>query len=98
MILISGALNYVSCLGSYILCNNYNFRGSRRLTPPRVPLQLIKLAFDEEVTVETIERLKKLIQRLRAPPTVAELFAFRGQHFVTASVGSKDKQKNATLR
>ena len=60
--------------------------------------QLIKLAFDEEVTAESIERLKKLIQRLRAPPTIAELFAFRGQHFVAASAGSKDKQKNATLR
>ncbi|XP_043190119.1 myotubularin-related protein 13-like isoform X3 [Amphibalanus amphitrite] len=60
--------------------------------------QLIKLAFDEEVTAESIERLKKLIQRLRAPPSIAELFAFRGQHFVAASAGSKDKQKNATLR
>ncbi|XP_037087660.1 myotubularin-related protein 13-like, partial [Pollicipes pollicipes] len=60
--------------------------------------QLIKLAFDEEVTAESIERLKKLIQRLRAPPTIADLFAFRGQHFVTAATSAKDKQKNATLR
>ena len=68
------------------------------VTASDVYRQLIKLAFDEEVTAESIERLKKLIQRLRAPPTIAELFAFRGQHFVTSAASAKDKQKNATLR
>lgn len=60
--------------------------------------QLIKLAFDEEVTAENIDTLRKLIHKIRHPPDVFHHFAFTGQVVVTQTPLHKNKEKNATLR
>ncbi|XP_046393982.1 myotubularin-related protein 13 isoform X2 [Ischnura elegans] len=60
--------------------------------------QLVKLAFDEEVTSENIELLRKMIHRLRHPPHVYHHFAFTGQVVVPQTPLHKGKEKNATLK
>ncbi|XP_045127189.1 myotubularin-related protein 13-like isoform X10 [Portunus trituberculatus] len=62
--------------------------------------QLIKVAFDEEVPQESIEAMRKLINRLRHPPTILHLFAFVGHCHVpqTPSRQQKDKPGYGTLR
>ncbi|XP_011302109.1 myotubularin-related protein 13 isoform X1 [Fopius arisanus] len=60
--------------------------------------QLIKLAFDEEVTPENIDTLRKLIHKARYPPHIFHHFAFNGQMFVTPTAHNKGKEKNATLK
>lgn len=61
---------------------------------------MIKVSFDEEVTAENIESLRKLINRLRHPQTIQQLFAFTGQCQVpqTPSRREKDKPGYGTLR
>jgi myotubularin-related protein 5/13 len=61
-------------------------------------LQLIKVAFDEEVTTEAIETLRKMIHRYRHPPHIFHHFAFNGQVVVPQTPLHKDKEKNATLK
>lgn len=58
----------------------------------------MKLAFDEEVTQENIETLRKQIQKVRHPPDVFHHFAFTGQVVVSQTPLHKGKEKNATLR
>ncbi|KAK8735252.1 hypothetical protein OTU49_005586 [Cherax quadricarinatus] len=62
--------------------------------------QLIKVAFDEEVPQESIETMRKLINRMRHPPTIHHLFAFVGHSHVpqTPSRQQKDKPGYGTLR
>lgn len=60
--------------------------------------QLLKLAFDEEVTAENIDTLRKLIHKIRHPPDVFHHFAFMGQVVVSQTPLHKGKEKNATLR
>lgn len=60
--------------------------------------QLLKLAFDEEVTPENIDSLRKTIHKIRYPPDVFHHFAFTGQIVVTQTPLHKNKEKNATLR
>nr|CAD7573991.1 unnamed protein product [Timema californicum] len=60
--------------------------------------QLIKLAFDEEVTPENIETFRKLIHRVRHPPHILNHFAFTGQVVVPQTPLHKGKEKNATLK
>ncbi|XP_018572477.1 myotubularin-related protein 13 isoform X2 [Anoplophora glabripennis] len=60
--------------------------------------QLMKLAFDEEVTAENIDTLRKLIHKIRHPPDVFHHFAFTGQVVVSQTPLHKNKEKNATLR
>lgn len=60
--------------------------------------QLIKLAFDEEVTPENIDTLRKMINKIRHPPDVFHHFAFTGQVVVSQTPLHKGKEKNATLR
>lgn len=60
--------------------------------------QLLKLAFDEEVTAENIDTLRKLIHKIRHPPDVFHHFAFNGQVVVSQTPLHKGKEKNATLR
>lgn len=59
---------------------------------------MIKLAFDEEVTAENIDTLRKLLHKIRHPPDVFHHFAFTGQVVVTQTPLHKNKEKNATLR
>lgn len=58
----------------------------------------MKLAFDEEVTAENIDTLRKLIHKIRHPPDVFHHFAFTGQVVVSQTPLHKNKEKNATLR
>ncbi|ROT67182.1 putative myotubularin-related protein 13 [Penaeus vannamei] len=62
--------------------------------------QLIKVAFDEEVSPESIETMRKMINRLRHPPYIMNLFAFVGHSHVpqTPSRQQKDKPGYGTLR
>nr|XP_045604628.1 myotubularin-related protein 5-like isoform X5 [Procambarus clarkii] len=62
--------------------------------------QLIKVAFDEEVPQESIETMRKLINRMRHPPNIHHLFAFVGHSHVpqTPSRQQKDKPGYGTLR
>lgn len=60
--------------------------------------QLIKVAFDEEVTPENIEAFRKLLNKARHPPDEFGHFAFAA-HGITAHTPShKVKEKNATLK
>ncbi|XP_078661870.1 myotubularin-related protein 13-like [Branchiostoma floridae x Branchiostoma belcheri] len=59
--------------------------------------QLVKLAFDEEVTSEDIETFRKLINRLRYPVGVQEMFALSRHHVGPRTMIQKHKEKNATL-
>ncbi|KAK9886900.1 hypothetical protein WA026_019158 [Henosepilachna vigintioctopunctata] len=59
--------------------------------------QLMKLAFDEEVTAENIEMFRKLIHKIRHPPNVFHHFAFAGQIVASPTPLHKGKEKNATL-
>lgn len=60
--------------------------------------QLIKLAFDEEVTPENVETLRKLVHKARNPPHIFHHFAFSGQVLVAPTNHNKDKEKHATLK
>ncbi|GBL87002.1 Myotubularin-related protein 13 [Araneus ventricosus] len=60
--------------------------------------QLVKIAFDEEVTSENIETFRKLISRVRCPPSVFHVFAFSGHLAVPQTPLHKQKEKNATLK
>ncbi|KAK7870000.1 hypothetical protein R5R35_011968 [Gryllus longicercus] len=60
--------------------------------------QLIKLAFDEEVTAESIESFRKMVHRVRHPAHILHHFAFIGQAAVPQTPLHKGKEKNATLK
>ena len=61
--------------------------------------QLIKAAFDDEVTVEEVENLRRNIHRIRHPENIYQFFAFRGNHSMQEpSVRGKEKQKYGTIR
>ncbi|XP_039295345.1 LOW QUALITY PROTEIN: myotubularin-related protein 13 [Nilaparvata lugens] len=59
--------------------------------------QLMKVAFDEEVTMESIECFRKLIHKVRYPPHIFHHFAFTGQ-VVVPQTPTDGKAKNATLK
>lgn len=61
-------------------------------------MQLLKLAFDEEVTQESIESFRKTIQKVRYPPEIFHYFAFSGQVAVSQTPLHKGKEKNVTLK
>lgn len=60
--------------------------------------QLIKLAFDEEVTAENIESFRKLLNRARHPPNEFGHFAFASHGIIAHTPSHKVKEKNATLK
>lgn len=59
--------------------------------------QLVKVAFDEEVTPDNIEGFRKMIHRVRHPTHILHHFAFTGQ-VVQQTPLHKGKEKNATLK
>lgn len=61
-------------------------------------LQLIRVAFDEEVVAESIESFRKLIHKVRHPPHIFHHFAFSGQIVVPSTPLHNRKEKNATLK
>lgn len=61
--------------------------------------QLIKVAFDEEVTIESIEAFRKQVQKVRLPVDEFGYFAFASHNIVMQPQFNKsNKEKNATLR
>ncbi|KAL8615600.1 hypothetical protein ACOMHN_026590 [Nucella lapillus] len=59
--------------------------------------QMIKVAFDEEVDSENVETLRKLVNRVRNPPSVFSTFAFTG-HASQQVAHIPHEEKHATLR
>lgn len=60
--------------------------------------QLIKVAFDEEVTAESIESFRKLLNRARHPANEFGYFAFASHGIIAHTPAHKIKEKNATLK
>lgn len=60
--------------------------------------QLIKIAFDEEVTADNIESFRKLLNRARHPPNEFGHFAFASHGIIAHTPSHKVKEKNATLK
>ncbi|KAK9497874.1 hypothetical protein O3M35_003784 [Rhynocoris fuscipes] len=60
--------------------------------------QLLKIAFDEEVSLESIEVFRKMIHKVRHPPHIFHHFAFSGHISVPQTPLQKNKEKNATLK
>lgn len=58
--------------------------------------QLMKVAFEDEVTSESIEAFRKLLGRAHCPPSLFQLFAFSG-HMATPPTPLHKKEKHATL-
>ena len=58
----------------------------------------MKVAFDEEVGSENVETLRKLMNKVRNPPSIFSTFAFTGHASQQVTHMHKDKEKNATLR
>ena len=57
----------------------------------------MKIAFDEEVNAEDVETLRKLVNKVRNPPSVMTTFAFQGHH-AQPIPGKTSKEKNASLK
>ena len=60
--------------------------------------QLIKVAFDEEVTQETIESFRKSLNKIRHPEDEFGHFAFVNHIMAMKPQHQKAKEKNATLK
>lgn len=61
-------------------------------------LQLLKVAFDEEVGSDNVETFRKLVIKIRNPQSVFNTFAFTGHLIQQATPLRKQKEKNASLR
>ncbi|XP_023320914.1 myotubularin-related protein 13 isoform X8 [Eurytemora carolleeae] len=57
--------------------------------------QIIRAAFDDEVTAEQIETFRKNIHKVQYPQTLWHFFAFRGHITLSEGVLAKEKDKNA---
>jgi len=67
--------------------------------PHALPPQLIKVAFDEEVTSEMVEIFRKHMQRIRYPQSIFSNFAFAaGQTTPQQLLHPKQKEKNTGFR
>ncbi|KAG7468531.1 hypothetical protein MATL_G00143640 [Megalops atlanticus] len=60
--------------------------------------QLIKVAFDEEVSSETVEIFKKHLQRIRYPQSIFSMFAFAAGQTVPQLILPKQKERNTGFR
>jgi myotubularin-related protein 5/13 len=60
--------------------------------------QLMKLAFDEEVSSDTIDLFRKSLSKMRHPQDISGYFAFAGQQLVPAQPLASAKDKNTTLK
>lgn len=61
--------------------------------------QLMKVAFDDEVSSDEVENLKKMLARMRSPEHISLSFAFTGGCVLAQSLPMhKAKEKNATLK
>ncbi|TRY83188.1 hypothetical protein DNTS_000685, partial [Danionella cerebrum] len=60
--------------------------------------QLIKVAFDEEVSPEMVEIFRKHLQRIRCPPSIFSTFAFAAGQTAPQLILPKQKERNTGLR
>lgn len=60
--------------------------------------QLMKLAFDEEVTNENIDTFRKLLHKYRHPNDIFHYFAFVGQLYNTITPMTSAKDKSTTIK
>lgn len=60
--------------------------------------QLIKVAFDEEVTSEMVEIFRKHLQRIRYPQSIFSTFAFAAGQTAPQLLLPKQKERNTGLR
>ncbi|XP_008335218.1 myotubularin-related protein 13 isoform X2 [Cynoglossus semilaevis] len=60
--------------------------------------QLIKVAFDEEVSSEMVEIFRKHLQRIRYPQSIFSFFAFAAGQTVPQLILPKQKERNTGLR
>ena len=61
-------------------------------------LQLLKIAFDEEVVGDNVETFRKLVNKCRNPASVFQTFAFTGHAISQPTTLHKQKEKNKTLK
>ena len=66
--------------------------------PPMFLTQLIKVAFDEEVTSEMVEIFRKHMQRIRYPQSIFSSFAFAAGQTAPQLIHPKQKEKNTGFR
>ena len=58
--------------------------------------QLIRAAFDDEVTMEEIDEFRRSLQRVQFPEHIFQLFAFRGIHnYISEPLGGKGREKHS---
>lgn len=67
-------------------------------TPPHPALQLLRIAFDEEVASESAETFRKHLNKLRYPQHVSNTFAFTAGQSNKPALQPKVKEKNPSLR
>uniref|UniRef100_A0A671MWX4 Myotubularin-related protein 13-like n=1 Tax=Sinocyclocheilus anshuiensis TaxID=1608454 RepID=A0A671MWX4_9TELE len=60
--------------------------------------QLIKVAFDEEVSSEMVEIFRKHMQRIRYPPSIFSTFAFAAGQTAPQLILPKQKERNTGFR
>lgn len=60
--------------------------------------QLIKVAFDEEVSSEMVEIFRKHLQRIRCPPSIFSTFAFAAGQTAPQLILPKQKERNTGFR
>jgi len=61
-------------------------------------LQLVKVAFDEEVSPEVVEVFRKQLMKLRYPQSVFTTFAFAAGQTAPQIISPKQKEKNTSFR
>lgn len=62
------------------------------------PDQLIKVAFDEEVSSEMVEIFRKHLQRIRYPQSTFSSFAFAAGQTTPQLILPKQKERNTGFR
>ncbi|XP_075044599.1 myotubularin-related protein 13 isoform X2 [Mixophyes fleayi] len=60
--------------------------------------QLIKVAFDEEVSPEMVDLFKKQLMKFRYPVSIFSMFAFAAGQAATPIILPKQKEKNTSFR
>lgn len=63
-----------------------------------LPHQLIKVAFDEEVSSEMVEIFRKHLQRIRYPQSTFSSFAFAAGQSTPQLILPKQKERNTGFR
>lgn len=63
-----------------------------------LPDQLIKVAFDEEVSSEMVEIFRKHLQRIRYPQSTFSSFAFAAGQTTPQLILPKQKERNTGFR